>query len=375
MKWTFRVLLLSVVLLFVLPVHAADGVSDQHFARLAKGINLPFWFWYAPDNVDTRFSDADFQTIHDLGFTFVRIPIDLGYVMDTTSDDLLNADHLAHVDAGIDRLFAQNLAVIVDIHSTSIADSDASNYSGALEDPEFVDLFVSFWQSFAAHFQDRDPEMLFFGPMNEPVFYDDPSAWLPIQDRLLAAIREVAPENTLIATGARWSGRETLMQMSALEDPNLVYDFHFYDPFPFTHQGATWAGDAVVSLRNVPYPSSPELIAPLLTNLSGEARRTLRDYGTERWDAARIDSEIGKVADWAEENGVRIISTEFGVYGDFAPPVDRALWIHDTRTAFESHGIGWAMWEYDSSFGIVKHSGRNIVINEAVADALGLNIN
>ena len=69
-------------------------MSDERFAKLARGINLAGWFWYAPETdagVENRFHDADFQLIHDLGFTFVRVPIDLDFVLDENSDDLLDS--------------------------------------------------------------------------------------------------------------------------------------------------------------------------------------------------------------------------------------------------------------------------------------------
>ena len=271
-------------------------------------------------------------------------------------------------------LLDHDLAVIIDLHSTSLADSDAANYSGALEDPAFVDVFVQFWQAFATHLKQYDPERVFFGPMNEPVFEDDPSAWLPIQERLLTAIREVAPEHTLIATGALWSSRETLLEMTPLADPNIIYDFHFYDPFVFTHQGASWTWDAVESMRDVPYPSSPEAVQDAADKLrNDEAKAAVLDYGQQRWDAAKVEAEIARVADWAAENKVRIICTEFGTYRPYAPDGDRALWIHDTRTAFEKYGIGWAMWEYDKSFGVVLQSGSRPIVDQPVAAALGLN--
>jgi endoglucanase len=378
-KFFLRVLLLSLLVsLFGSVVTAQEsGVSDERFAHLKRGINLAGWFWYAPETdtgVENRFHDADFQLLHDLGFTFARVPIDLDFVMDDSRDDLLDPEKLALLDDGIQRLLDHDIAVVIDLHSTSLADSDAANYSGALEDPAFVDVFVEFWQSFAAHLTQYDPERVFFGPMNEPVFEDDPSAWLPIQERLLTAIRDVASEHTLIGTGALWSSRETLLEMTLLADPNIVYDFHFYDPFVFTHQGATWTWNAVASMRDIPYPSSPEAVQAVADTLRNpESKAAILDYGQQRWDATKVEAEIERVADWAAENNVRIICTEFGTYRPYAPDADRALWIHDTRTAFEKFGIGWAMWEYDESFGVMLQSGSHPIVDQPVADALGLN--
>lgn len=370
------------IVLMLLLLSGAAAAADEEpraAAVLQRGINLPFWFWYAPDDVQGRFSDADFELIRQLGFTFVRVPIDLNYVMDSSSPDLLKADGVAQVEKGVQRLLDHGLAVLIDLHSTSLEDSDSTNYSGALEDPEFVEVFIRFWQSFAARWSAYDPASLIIGPMNEPVFEDDPAAWLPIQERLVAAIREVAPEHTIVATAALWSAIDTLVEMTPLPDPNIVYDFHFYDPFVFTHQGAEWSWEGVQPLRSVPYPSSPAAVQPLLDMLPQDAtvaRDALAWYGEERWDSALIRSRIQQSADWAAAYGVPVICTEFGAYNRYAPPADRIRWIEDTRTALEAHGIGWAMWEYDDSFGLVDRTLiRNgpPVVNEAVALALGLN--
>ncbi len=48
-----------------------------------------------------------------------------------------------------------------------------------------------------------------------------------------------------------------------------------------------------------------------------------------------------------------MICNEFGVYRKYADPKDRAAWITDVRTALEKRNIGWAMWDYSGTFGLV----------------------
>ena len=58
----------------------ADGVSQERLQRLAKGTNLPGWLWLnrgEPQALETRYSDETLQLIRSLGFTHVRIPIDM----------------------------------------------------------------------------------------------------------------------------------------------------------------------------------------------------------------------------------------------------------------------------------------------------------
>lgn len=365
----------ALLLLVSAPVLTAQ---DTRFAHLARGINLPFWFWYGPeenDDIRNTFTDEDFTLIHDLGFTFVRVPINLDFLLDESRADLLNPEHLALLDEAMTQILAHELAIIVDLHSTTLDTARYPNiFSGRLEaDAGFIDVFEQFWRSFAGHLSQYDPEWVFIEPMNEPVYENNPMGWVPVQQRILAAIRERAPEHTLIATSAMWSNIGTLLYLPPLDDPNIVYNFHFYEPFWFTHQGADWAGEEAVRLHDIPYPSSPEAVAEILPKLHASSQEIIRWYGEERWNADKILARIGEAAAWAEEHGVRLICNEFGVYSRFADPEDRVQWIRDTRTAFEQYGIGWSMWEYHDSFGLVTRAYGKILVDWEVADALGLN--
>lgn len=351
------------------------GVSDARFARLARGANLPFWFWYAPQDVEGFFSERDLATIRRLGFTYVRVPIDMEWLFDDADADRLDDTHLAVLDRCLDRILAADLAVMIDLHSTSLADSDASVYSGALErDEAFVETFITFWRALAGHLSERDPEMVFFEPMNEPVFEDDPARWPPMQASILSAIREVAPEHTLVATSALWSGIDTFVELEPLTDPNIVYNFHFYEPFLFTHQGADWTWWVVAGLRGVPYPSSPETVATLAgAEDNAEVRDQLRWYGEERWDAAKIDERIALAAAWGAQHGVRLICDEFGALDQYSAAEDRVRWMYDVRTTLETYGIGWSIWDYDGEFGVARRENGKTFVDLEAARALGLN--
>jgi len=63
---------------------------------------------------------------------------------------------------------------------------------------------------------------------------------------------------------------------------------------------------------------------------------------------------------------------EFGVFRRYSNPSDRAGWISDVRTSLEHHGMGWAMWDYNGSFGVVTKVNGHSVADPNVLHALGL---
>ncbi len=260
------------------------------------------------------------------------------------------------------------LAVVIDLHPES-------DFKARLaKDDEFVERFADFWRAFAAHYSalNLDADRVFLEILNEPEFTDR-YRWLGVQMKLAAAIRQGAPALTIIAAGARWSSDDELVFQEPLHDPNIIYNFHFYEPFLFTHQGATWSAYYWHWLRGVRYPSTADSAEHAAALAPDEVDRLqVIRYGSEHWDAARIESEMKQAAEWARQRGVPLVCNEFGVYREYADPQDRVAWLHDVRTALEHNGIGWAMWDYSGQFGVVTKKDGKAVADNAVLRALGL---
>ena len=347
------------------------SVVGTRFAHLRHGINLSHWFAQSPgnnyskDHLDTHTTAEDIALIKAMGFDHVRFPIEPAPIMSPTDPGALRADYVRYLDAALDMILAHGLAVIIDIHSLD-------EFKLRLKDDRQVEVFAKFWRALAEHLSTRDPELVFLETINEPMV-EDPYRWYGIQAKLIAAIRAGARHHTIIASGYRWSGLWELLALDPYADRNIIYNFHYYDPFPFTHQGASWAGPNLQFYRAVPYPSSPEAVAKMLDTVTDDpARFSLLRYGEDRWSAERIDREIGMAAAWAAKHHVLLTCNEFGAYRRFADAADRTRWITDIRTAFEKHGIGWTMWDYAGGFAVVNKVSGHATADAEIVKALGL---
>ena len=47
-----------------------------------------------------------------------------------------------------------------------------------------------------------------------------------------------------------------LLAQPPLADGNVIYNFHFYDPHEFTHQGAYWDAPWWSYMHGIPYPAT-----------------------------------------------------------------------------------------------------------------------
>lgn len=342
------------------------------FKRIRRGINLSHWFSqagnYSKTHLDTHTTAQDIALIKSMGFDHVRFPLEPAPLLSDTPDpSILNATYLRYVDQALDMILSTGLAVIVDIHA---GDEFKLRMN---RDERGVENFAKFWRTFAAHLSKRDPDSVFLEVINEPMV-EDGYRWYGIQGKLIAAIRAGAPQHTIIAGGHRWSGLAELLFLEPYADPNVIYNFHFYEPFAFTHQGATWAGPHLPYYKNVPYPSSPDAVKLMLdTVLDEPAKYNLLRYGEDNWNAARIDRELGAAAAWAAKHRVFITCNEFGTFRKVSRPADRVVWTQDIRVALEKHNIGWTMWDYAGGFAVVnKSNGQAAQRDPEILKALGL---
>ncbi len=351
---------------------------SQAFRRvkqLQRGINLSHWFaqvygteGYTKEHFDNYDTAADMAMIRLMGFDHVRFTLNCEPMFRQGQADRIPADYLTMVDGAVKMILDQGLAIIIDVHPESGFKAKLVADDGAVEQ------FEDYWRALARHYSSLDPEKVFFEILNEPEFRDR-YRWAGVQMRLARAIREGAPNHTIIAAGANWSSSNELLFLEPLRDGNVIYNFHFYDPHIFTHQGATWSTNFQHYLTKLPYPSTPENVRAALTQVPDPTNQQIvLHYGLEQWGAARVDQEISLVAAWGKRWNVPLTCNEFGVYRNAAEPEDRASWIHDVRSALEKHRIGWTMWDYAGGFGVVVRENGVTTPDAVTLQALGLKL-
>jgi len=352
--------------------NSESGIAQRHAQHLRHGINLSEWFaqvydqkGYTKEHFETWNTAQDIALIRSMGFDHVRLSMNPQPMFQHGQADRIPADYLGYLDSAVQMILDHGLAVIIDVHP----ESDFKQKLVA--EDSFVEQFEDYWRQLARHYSSTNPDLVSFEILNEPEFHDR-YRWQGVQSKLAVAIREGAPQHTIIVAGAYWSSENELLFFDPLRDSNIIYNFHFYDPHIFTHQGATWSTNYVHYLKELPYPSTPENVqqaAALLPDAVNHLQAI--HYGLDRWNASRIDGEIGQVAAWAKRWKVPVTCNEFGVYRKAANPQDRAAWISDVRTTLEKYSIGWTMWDYSGGFGVVTKQNGQPMPDEVTVKALG----
>jgi hypothetical protein len=364
-------------------VDSPQDVVNTRYERLTAGVNLSGWFWLIGNQDPTTtfrgyLTESDIEGLTSLGIDHVRLPIDTHYLWDwENSAGGLKPVYLPLITSAITMLLDHGIAVIV---------VPFGGFDAYVTQPERTDEVEQFWGAFAAYLHQFDPEYVFIQVANEPDA--DMDSWYPIQQRLFEVIRQHAPEHTMISatpldyTTHTLGVSDVLASTVPVSDPNVIYSIHFYEPFYFTHQGADWAEPWVEQVAGIPYPANAEQIDVAAYHLQQSWQSLeyqwvpdhLRRESAEGWNADRIQQRLQPAFAWAEKHNVLLIVDEFGVYRHGGvDATDRLVWLADVRHILEEAHVGWTMWDYTGSFGLVEERATPVRQPDyATALALGL---
>jgi endoglucanase len=339
---------------------------------------------------------AMFEALADQGFDFIRLPTDpgpaLAYGPGPDQDRLIDGMHAA-AQMGLDA----GLRVIVDLHPLPRGE-EVGGMESILGDQ--FPAYVALTGRIAARLADLPSDRTALELLNEPsfdcegVYAGAPPKWPAMQAQLHAAARAAAPDLTIVLTGACWSQANALASLDPALIPgdNVLWTFHSYTPYSYTHQGAVWTEAPVKYLRDLPYPPSlmtPEITARVIaeaearmTAAEGQAdteaiTKTVQEYAAT--PDSDVSYEITVAAQWADKHGIprdRILMGEFGALhtvDDVAQPME---WYHAflsaKREAAEAAGFGWAVLSWSGGMGVAAEGDPDRRMTPDTCRALGL---
>jgi endoglucanase len=350
-------------------------------------------FVYPPFSYPDAAFTNELRELRRVGFDFVRFAVDPGPFLqwhDARRDSLERM-----LIAKVRLILSCDLSVIVDFHPSDMHPNYLGAKIAAGWDAPLFEEYVRLLARTAASLDALGSSRVALEIMNEPPPVT--RAWRPMLDQAYATVRESAPKLLLVLDGGEEGNLEGTTQLDAFrDDPNILFSFHYYRPWQFTHQGL--AGMAAQYLTDVPYPARARPIQAsieataatvALTNLAPSqkrqaeagARNALESYGASSFGRSTIADDFDKMARWARDHSVpmhRVILGEFGAMdnaqrGRATRPAERLRWISDVREEADAHGFAWAAWVHSGSIGfsLVRQAGSP-ELEPAIVRALGL---
>lgn len=285
--------------------------------KLGRGINIGNALEANKEGDDgVTIKEEYFQILKQKGFNSVRIPIKWSAHTLATAPFTIDQAFFNRIDQVVDQALSNGLAIIINIH----------NYTEIMNDPAAEkEKFLAIWKQVSERYQ-KYPAELFFEPLNEPSNKLTDAIWNQYIKEVLPVIREKNPYRTLILGPGSWSNIANLNSISIpADEKNVIVTFHYYNPFNFTHQGASWVDGSNAWLG---------------TKWSASAA-----------EVAAMRSEMDNAQKWVTANKRPLNMGEFGSYNK-ADINSRALWTEWVSYLAIERGFSFNYWEFCSGFGI-----------------------
>ncbi len=329
--------IIIIILIFILTPLTIRSQTKAHEInqKLGRGVNIGNCF-EAPNEGEwgVTWKPEYFEIISGLGFNSVRVPVrwEPASRSSATAPYTITTNFFNRLDQIVNSALKNKLMIIINMH----------HHDELFKNPDAnLERFKSMWRQIATHYKNYS-DSLVFELLNEPNGNLTAEKWNTFLREGIKTVREINPGRTIEIGTPNWGGINGLSDLSWPDSGNLILTIHYYNPFQFTHQGATWTGSDTQSWLGTTWDNS-------------EAERNV------------IINEFKAVKEFSDNKNIPVNIGEFGSYN----PADidsRERWTTFCSRFFEESGYSWNYWEFCSGFGFYDPVKK--ILNDKLVRAL-----
>jgi endoglucanase len=239
-----------------LAVNSSSGFIHRQGSQLLDGSGQPFTFqgiafgnevWSTEANIPVKHhTEADFQRVKDMGLNSVRFYLNYQLFEDDRNPYQYKEAGWQWLDQNIAWAKKHGISLVLNMHVPQGGFQSQGNGDALWTNPENQKRFTALWQAIADRYKD-DPTIAAFGLLNEPIVTGDQRQWQNLAQTTANAIRQVDSNHLLMVEGAIGTksapGLPTNYELPVdqslfkITDSNTAYEFHYYGPYEYTHQG------------------------------------------------------------------------------------------------------------------------------------------
>lgn len=344
-----------------------DEAGFKAVKRFQRGINLGN-AWEAPPGTwgDQRYGPEDFRAIRAAGFDHVRLPVAWHHYTGPAPERRIAPRIFAEIDALVAGARAERLAVIVNWHHFD-------RFTEA-PDAEAVAWWHAGWAQIARHYRAVPADELGLELLNEPRDAATTARMNELYPAAIAVVRAEDPRRTIFVSPGNWGALKLVPELSLpREITNLVATGHCYEPFLFTHQGASWTGN-LNRTKGIVFPGPPARPVAAADGVPEWVPRWLADHNTlpaekNPGGVSAFAGQVAAAAAWSGREGRAVHVGEFGAIVH-ADPASRVNYARAMREELDRHGLAWAWWDWKAAFAASVVTPAGVRMDEGLREAL-----
>ncbi len=240
---------------------AALGHAEPKPLPEATAAHLPRWRGFnlvEKFNVASNrpFAEEDFQIVSELGFNFVRLPMDYRIWIKNGDWKQIDESALAGIDQAVAYGEKYGVHVCLNFHrAPGYTVAKPPEEHDLWTDPEAQEVCAAHWACFARRYKGIPNNRLSFDLLNEPGKVA-PEIYRAVVQKLVEAIHREDPRRLVIADGLRW-GNDPCPELSGL---GIAQATRGYTPMSVSHYLASW-------IDHDPVTTAPVWPLPRLTSI------------------------------------------------------------------------------------------------------------
>lgn len=339
--------------------HSAVAAPAKNPLPRWKGFNLLDFFSPDPARARKQTTEDELRWMRDWGFDFVRIPMAYPYYLDIdrskniTPEDVykISEEHIDRIDRLVSMAHKHDLHVSLNLHRAPGYCVNAGFHEpyNLWKDPEAMEAFTFHWNMWAKRYKDVSRKKISFDLLNEPSMREDMNdqhskrSAVPgelYRQLAVAASEAIRKENRrhLIIADGNNVGNTVIPEIT---DLNIAQSCRGYNPGIISHYKAPWANKDPDSL---PEPKWPGQVGDRYLS-----RDLLEEY-YKPW------IELAK-------SGVGVHCGECGCWNKTPHHVFLA-WFNDVLDILHTNRIGFALWEFSGSFGVLDSDRTDVAYED-----------
>lgn len=311
----------------------------------------------------TYITEDDIKYIATLGMDHIRLGFD--QIVLEEKPYIYREEIFGHIDRFISWCKKYNLNIVLNMHKAVGNYCDIKEAVGLLDDDELQNRFIALWIAFEKRYAANSG--IIFELLNE-VRNVAPNKWNDLAEKTINEIRKLNKTCKIIIGSTCANSADMLKYLKVFDDENVIYTFHYYTPFAFTHQRGVLQPEQMYYNRNMPYPGDIEYYCDYYRTAVNGKNNIYEKY--ERMDIAFLRDIMSPAFSFAKAHPDKILwCGEFGTIRH-ANIKCRENWMRDVITLLKEHDIPYCVWNYLSTpndgnrFSLVDDDNRKILSDE-----------
>lgn len=244
--------LYTISLIFSFSIFAQDFVTREgsqlfhHGEEITlEGMAFGNKVWEDEAIPDDHHDEQSYEELHAIGMNTIRFYMNYITFEDDNNPYSYKDEGWAWIDQNIEWAENHDMYLILNMHVPQGGFQSQCEGQALWQEEENRARLANLWKAIAARYQD-EPQIAGFDIVNEPTPDASVEQWSTLAQRIIDSIRSVDNNHLIIAERAiavdcDYDYNDGNYNYPDIEEENLMYTVHMYEPYAFTHQNLEWA--------------------------------------------------------------------------------------------------------------------------------------